>query len=412
MKIGAFATHNNLTIDTIRHYMSLDLIVPEKVGSQYDFDDRCQTDLNEIIHFKSLGFSLHEIQNLLILRRIGRLTGYEKSLYYQSFFEHKLNEITATITQLDQMSIKLKNAVKELDNAALKPDIQTTFGISFPFLQQIACHKCKSSMILSQGAVVNQKIVSGRLTCACGVAYTIEEGILIVDPLDLISTKALDGLENNYMEDYITHTDYNYLSKLYKSFEWAYKNINLSGYAHKNLLDLGVGHGFFLRYFYESIGDSNRYIAVDHDIGRLKWLQRRLAVTPASFDLVLIACDFMKIPLQDQSVDVVLDISGSSNYAFDKPDFLLSRLTKLYRPQCDLIASFLLFKNFSSHSKIEAHLRENFMLKPVKASLKALGFKQILDYESETVNKGGKFEDFFVEGENIFSYIYYGKRWG
>lgn len=33
MKIGAFAKANQTSIDTIRHYMDLNLIVPEKVVS-------------------------------------------------------------------------------------------------------------------------------------------------------------------------------------------------------------------------------------------------------------------------------------------------------------------------------------------------------------------------------------------
>lgn len=33
MKIGKFGEKNNLSIDTIRHYMDLRLIIPEKKGA-------------------------------------------------------------------------------------------------------------------------------------------------------------------------------------------------------------------------------------------------------------------------------------------------------------------------------------------------------------------------------------------
>ena len=35
MKIGKFGELNNISIDTIRHYMDLGLIIPEKKGGHY-----------------------------------------------------------------------------------------------------------------------------------------------------------------------------------------------------------------------------------------------------------------------------------------------------------------------------------------------------------------------------------------
>ncbi|GAU75821.1 MerR family transcriptional regulator [Fusibacter sp. 3D3] len=412
MKIGKFASKNNVTIDTIRHYMTLDLIVPEMNGSQYDFDERCQTDLSEILHFKSIGFSLQEIQTLLIFKRIGRLTGYEKSLYYQSFFKQKMNAINENMAQLEIMKDKLTHAMKRVEATLEKPEHHSVFGIPFSFLSQIACYKCKSTMIMSEGTVIDQRLVKGLLTCTCGTQYTIEEGILIVNSEDLISTHTDETRASFYVEYYIIHTDYEYLNNLYKSFEWAYKNIPFKVYENKTLLELGIGHGFFLRYFYDTIHSSNRYIAVDHDISRLKWLRNSLISNPTTFDLLLIACDFKKIPLHNNAVDVLLDISGSTNYAFDHPEFLLSELSQLYNKECDLIGSYLLFKNFSKNSRIEPFLRDHFKLKPVCEQISKLKFEEKLSYMSNVVTRGGKFEDFFVEGENIFSFICYGKRWG
>jgi DNA-binding transcriptional MerR regulator len=63
MKIGQFATKHQTSIDTIRHYMSLGLLIPEKVTAQYDFDETCSHDFLEIMELKKLGFHSTKFNN-------------------------------------------------------------------------------------------------------------------------------------------------------------------------------------------------------------------------------------------------------------------------------------------------------------------------------------------------------------
>ncbi len=48
MKIGEFAKVNKTTIDTIRHYMDMSILNPDKNGTYYDFDDHAQKDTKRL----------------------------------------------------------------------------------------------------------------------------------------------------------------------------------------------------------------------------------------------------------------------------------------------------------------------------------------------------------------------------
>ena len=61
MKIGQFARESNVSIDTLRYYMELGLLVPCKKGGHYEFDDSCKEDLHEILQLKEIGFSLKNV---------------------------------------------------------------------------------------------------------------------------------------------------------------------------------------------------------------------------------------------------------------------------------------------------------------------------------------------------------------
>ncbi len=85
MKIGKFGEVNNLSIDTIRHYMDLSLIIPEKKGGHYFFDEYCQTDLELILYYKDLGFSLNEIKELFFYKNLAKSMNYEKRYFLPIF---------------------------------------------------------------------------------------------------------------------------------------------------------------------------------------------------------------------------------------------------------------------------------------------------------------------------------------
>ncbi|MEG0773525.1 MerR family transcriptional regulator [Clostridium sp.] len=406
MKIGKFAEVNKVTVDSVRHYMDLGLILPNKQGGQYFFDEKCVKDLKDILNLKAMGFSLNEIKAMFMFKSFGKLTPYQENEYYKAFFIDKQKYVEEKIHELVSVEKTLKEKIRELSE---KSSIVTKkIGINFKNLDLLKCLKCKNELVLSNGIVTNNQVIEGILKCSCGEEYIIEDGILVVNK---INNEELHGKYNlNYIKEYVSDTDISYLDSFYKGLEWINKKINFGDFKGKTLLELGSGIGFFLRYVCDELPKDCVYIAVDHDIERHKFLKNVFQQVQGDRNILFICSDFLQIPIEDKSIDIMLDFSGTSNYSFKHEEFLLELIDKYAKSDARLIGTYLLFKNFSLESLIEQKYRKNFNLKTVKDKIKELKYNAIDEKTSGYIDKGGKYESYFVEGEKIFTYTFIGKR--
>lgn len=405
MKIGKFTERNNLTIDAVRHYMALGLILPEKQGTQYDFDHRCQKDLNDIIELKEMGFTLNEIKSIFMFKRLGQLSRYQENECFKALFISKAQQISRQIEELEQMKQRLDTKLTLLSTTETK--IKSEIGVDFKTLELLNCLKCGKDLMLRDGIVSNNQIINGTLGCSCGENYIIEDGILRIGN-EISEDPSRFNL--NYIVDYINETSSDYLDKVFSGMEWLYKKIDFNDLKGKVLLDLGSGIGFFLRTIYDSLPGDCTYIAVDHDIARHRFLKSILETTGTKKRLLFICSDFLQIPIKDGSIDVVLDISGTSNFSFDNAEFLLKLMDHYVKANASIIGTYILFKNFTSDSFIKNYYRKNFMLSNVKEQLTKLKYTIYDENISDYISEGGKYESYFKQGEKVYSYMMHGKR--
>lgn len=92
--------------------MDLGLIIPEKKGGHYLFDEYCQKDVELILEYKWLGFSLNEIKELFLYKSLAKSINYEKDTFYQSLFKLKYEKVEHEIKNLKERRDKLKADVK------------------------------------------------------------------------------------------------------------------------------------------------------------------------------------------------------------------------------------------------------------------------------------------------------------
>ncbi|MGM9986140.1 MAG: class I SAM-dependent methyltransferase, partial [Bacillaceae bacterium] len=210
--------------------------------------------------------------------------------------------------------------------------------------------------------------------------------------------------------EYIQVTEPAYLENIHKGGEWAKRKLAQVDLRNKVLLELGSGVGFFLRNIYQELPEDCLYIAVDHNLNRHRFLKSALERTGLKRNVLFICSDFLDIPIQNYSVDLVIDQTGTSNYSFEHEKFLLRELVSLFKPECYLLGSFIAFKNFSIKSIIETRFRDNFIERKIKGNISSLNYTPLDERTSEYINRGGRYENFFVQGEEIYYYSFFGKR--
>ncbi|MDI7742694.1 MerR family transcriptional regulator [Lysinibacillus fusiformis] len=404
MKIGKFGQVNDITVDTIRHYMDLGLLVPEKNGGHYHFDDNCQKDLELIIEFKSMGFSLNEIKTILTFKNLGMLAGYEENAYYQSLFHHKYKKTKEEIARLTTSNEKIKKKIDEYNEKS--EHTRLPMGININNISLLACPKCDGPLSLESGSINRNQIIDGELICSCQT-YKVESGILFSGTLN--GDLPISNVDE-FISEYILNTDSFYLEILQKGLQTLKRKITGLDLESKVILEPGTGVGFLLRTIYNILPDNCVFIAVDHNFEKQRLLKGILERTGFKKDILFICSDFSAIPIKKNSIDILLDNAGTSNYSFKHTDFLPEILDELLKMEAYLLGTYLAFNKFSINSKIQPEYRDNFIPSKIRSKLEGLNFKLIEEYESDVISKGGRYEDYFVQGEEVFNYMFMGKR--
>ncbi|MBU3129858.1 MerR family transcriptional regulator [Clostridium tagluense] len=408
MKIGKFTMQNNITIDAVRYYIELGLIIPEKSGGQYDFDERCKSDLEKTIKLKGQGFTLNEIKAIFVLKRIGKLTTYQENEYYRDIYCNKKIELSSKIKELERFRDKLEETIEDLSKIKCMDNFK--IGIDIEALKLFSCLKCGKELILSDGIITNNQVMEGNLKCTCGEDYKIEDGILLVGSVQSETNLSAQSETNLDIVDYVNSTDSEYLDNVYSGLEYMNKKIQFEELNNKIILEIGSGAGFFLRSIYTDLPDDSLYIAVDNDLNRHKFLKSMLQKSEYNKRVIFLCCDFLKMPLKDNLVDVLIDFNGTSNYSFEHEEFLLNLIDKSLKRKLIMIAAYITFNNFSIDSSIIEKVRKNFILKSIKNNILNLQYNIIDEKTSKSISKGGKYENYFKCNEGISSYIVYAKR--
>ncbi|MCU6710492.1 MerR family transcriptional regulator [Paenibacillus sp. J5C_2022] len=305
MKIGKFAQAHHLTIDSVRHYMEMGLLLPDKKGGQYHFDSQCSEDVQDIVELKKYGFTLSEIRGILYKKRLSTSIDYDKDRNYKAQYIRKHQQIQREIEQLKEMESKLQHRIEEISST--ESSGTGHHGVNVNALSLLACPDCHQPLVLKKCQIVETQIQSGNLDCQCGRSIRIEDGILFSD-----KSKYGEYPFDDSIEQFFENTSPEFKYELAKGFRWLSNKFRNEIDANAVALELGVGYGIFLRNVYEALSEHNVYIAVDHNIQLLKELKEVLQGLEPSTMVILICADTLDLPLKPDIADFLIDVGGDA----------------------------------------------------------------------------------------------------
>jgi DNA-binding transcriptional MerR regulator len=402
MKIGEFAGKHNITIDTIRYYKELMLIIPEKVKGQFDYNEECARDLEEILWLKSGDFSINEIQRIFTLKRLTNLNSDEDLDYYKTIFENKRAEL---IIKREKINEIIKKIEKKILSANYKKESgKIKLGVPLDFLNILACSSCGKVLKLHRAVVEDNLVLDGKLRCSCGFEAEIIDGIILIESDYKKEYNREYTLEGHFIEK----TSSEFVNLLYKSAQWIMSKLELN---NKILMEPGTGSGLFLTKLCPILPENSLYVCVDHDLDLVKLVKENVEKYYNEGSFIFICCDFLDIPIKDGSVDIVVDHFGTSNYNFTKEGYLINIIGDKVKKGGKWIGDYFNFKEGAkSLQQYPINNRKYFYLKNIIEALGKSKFKTIEMQDMGFTEKGGILERFFVEGEKLYNFVYYGEK--
>lgn len=403
MRIGEFSKKTETSIDTIRHYITLGLLVPTKEGKYFKFDKRCFTDLDRIKEMKEMDFSLQEIKNILLLSRFSKLTLGQERQHYRSFFRNKTKELHEAQKKLELKIKKLEDKVAELDVQFQQDPIR--LGVDLSFLSSLYCPTCQVPLKLDQADIQSNMIISGQMSCECGYNVSVENGII----MDRKNMKTSEENDETYFIKYVDETNQGFLDNIYAAMEWSHRVFEF-GNQQQTVLELGVGNGILLSHIYNDLPDHVTYVAVDYDYTKLKYLKKVFERSGIKKNVIFICSDFEQMPLKHRSVDSVVDFFGMTNYSFRNETVLHHVVEPYYKKDCKLIGAYMLFDKLKQNDELSTEQYHLFKKEKIVKYLKDIHFEMKDEYLVGSSEQGEKNDLVFEVTNRVYIYGYLGER--
>lgn len=309
MKIGEFSNLTGLPILTLRHYMDIGLLSPQKEDRYWKFTEEDLERAREIAQYKDCGLSLSAIGEMLSLHDQLQQHPEDAGLSQQcgSLFAREFNrlhsrqaELLAALNRLEEMTRSIRGQV-----------VTESFnGIPFPLFSLICCPKCGSPLNWENVHIACNQVCRGQGSCACGFhAEVSDDGILITADAQRPLIPAVDRQMATLQQR--TPQDVSYI----ESFnQWLIQHLASLDLKGKVIFEDVLNTACFLN---RTIGLLDReacYILCDTDLEVVRYYMSSIRAAYPHRNILFLVDDGIHHPLCPGCLDIVIDYAASEIY--------------------------------------------------------------------------------------------------
>lgn len=300
MRIGEAAKTLNISVNTIRYYMELGMVIPRKNGSQFDFSNREMEILRLILDLKSLHFDLKTIQTLLIYRRTENWGDCESMRFFSSLLKEKDEALQKEISSLQNTRRVLFNL---MENCQVHSEESKHIGVPLCALPLLSCPNCHTPLNIADASFSNNTLQQGEVYCPNGDYHAeICDGILVT------GNRYEGEYDSPNLERNLYRTMTGDQTRMYQISADAIlhelSGLDLSG---KVVVENFINSLYLLFNHYNEVPGDCLFIVIDKYEEVLRMYKDKLAALGIDRNILFVADASKNYPLKNGCVDLMLD---------------------------------------------------------------------------------------------------------
>ena len=438
MKIGEFSKQFNVPIATVRHYINLGLLVPEKNGFQYDFtEDDCR-EMEIITSMKNVGFKLSELNKYLNIFRFYNTDDYLLYEKLLEFLNTKKESLYAERNQINSHIRLINKEIKETERSCAHamsrsgsattplPSNDHLPGVPLNAVNLLSCPHCQSKINLSNVTIAGDSIINGDLVCKCGYRATIRNGIIFTpNTVDLENDPKFlecyfgeenlicneDGMFLMGMNDYSAQ----YLTIMHKASLWIHKELEQFDFNGKTLLFPDVSCQYLYSHYQDEKIEDSIFLITALSERTIRTMRRHIANVNPNLKVVYIINQDGQLPLKHNCIDAVIDYLGSTNLGFFYGEHYFDMITP-YLSDDALSVGIIEYYDRDCSSLKNVH--KNYLnaaknvltLEFATEAFAANGFQIEKSEQPSELQEPGKFFEYHAPGDKRYNMVYLARR--
>lgn len=404
MKIGTFAKLFHVTTDTVRYYIELGLLIPDKKNTQYQMNQLCLDDMAFIAELKKFHFSLLEIQQILSYQRVTNFSDHDDINYYNNLLIDKKNHL---IKKKEDISKTIKLIEKAVQTSSPSSKEENFTGVPLSFVNLLYCPMCHIPLEMKDVTIKKVYIQTGSLTCTCGYEAAIEEGIIIT--ANLYETSPYPSYF--YDKETIKEINPKMINLFEKSNFWFQKVLQNVDLKNKLIVETNVDAFVSLPKYIDVLETSASYVFSGYSLAMLKKVRKRMERMDPKPNVLYILNSDLNLPLKPLSIDVFVDSFTANDFSLLNPQFPIHVLKNYFHSSSTIVGGYSYYdssgKSLKNISALYPNSHEHILYpKYLEENLSGNGFQITQSENIGYCTDPGPFFDYHVIDEKFHMLMY------